>query len=318
MFISSSTYRQEIEKLIKESTAVCFAVAYWGKDSESLLIQFPTVKMRIICNLLSGGTNPEPIKKLMCRKNIEVRRLDNLHAKVILNETLAIVGSANLSTNGLNHENDGDPGWIEAGVTIKDSVQLKVVTEWFERQWSLTNEITESNLNTAQENWDKRRKTWINSSSAHSIFDIPVISLRDTPIFIAFYTEDASYQAKKAFKELRKSTPIQIDNSKLSFFEQWDELPIDSSIISVCVGPHGGAEIEGTYRRLPSLDCKYKIGNKSHEIQVVIREAAILDFPFRSAEQKKLKKLISHRIKKYHREERDNALFISLYDALQK
>ena len=185
MFIASSTYRKEIEKLIKESTTVCFAVAYWGKNSDSLLLQFPNVKMRIICNLLSGGTNPEPIKKLRCCENVEVRRLDNLHAKVILNETTAIIGSANLSTNGLNHENDEDPGWIEAGITTKDSVQIEEVTDWFESQWSQTKEITPSNLDTAQKNWNKRRKTRINGSSAQSIFDIPI-----------------SYQNRKSLKNL--------------------------------------------------------------------------------------------------------------------
>lgn len=318
MFISSSTYRKEIERLIKESTTVCFAVAFWGKGSESLLMQFPNVKMRIICNLLSGGTNPEPIKKLRRRANVEIRRLDSLHAKVILNEATAIVGSANLSTNGLNHENDENPGWIEAGLTTKDSTQIKSVADWFEKQWSLSKKITPSNLDTAQANWSKRRKTRINSSSVQSIFDLPASSLRDTQIFVAFYTEDASNQAEKAFKELQENTQIQIDNSKLSFFEQWDELPIDSSIISVCVGPLGGAEIEGAYRRLPSLDRKYKIRKESHNIQIVIREDKILDFPFSSAEQKKLKKLIAHRIKKYHSEERDNAILIPLYEALKK
>ena len=244
--------------------------------------------------------------------------MDNLHAKVILNETSAIVGSANLSTNGLNHENDEDPGWIEAGVATQDPVQIKAITEWFERQWSLTKEITKSNLNVAQENWDKRRKTRINRSNAQSLFDLPVSSLRDTPIFIALYTEEASNQAEKAFEELQKGIQKQVDNSKLSFFEQWDDLPIDSSIISVCVGPRGGAEIEGTYRRIPSLDRKYKIRMESHKIQVVIREDEILNFPFSSTEQKKLKNIIADRVKKYHNEERDNAILIPLYEALKK
>lgn len=317
MFISSSTYRKEIEKLIKKSTTLSLAVAFWGKDSESLFIQFPNVKMRIICNLLSGGTNPEPIKKLIGCKNIQIRRLDNLHAKVIVNDISAIIGSANLSTNGLNHENDEDPGWIEAGVAIDVPGEIKSVTEWFEYQWSLSKEITKDDLNTAQKNWDKRRRTRISNPSARSFFDLPASSLRDTPVFIAFYTEDASSEANKAFGKVKESPEKLIDNKKLSFFEQWDELPIDSSIVSVCIGPRGGAEIEGVYRRLPSLDRKYKIGNESHKIQVVIKENYILNFPFSLAEQNKLKKLIAHRIKKYHHEERDNAICISLYHALQ-
>jgi len=103
MFIPSALYRRKIEDLINDSQSVRVAVAFWGEHSDELFND-QGKQIRIICNLLSGGTNPVPIQNLLRRPNLEIRRLETLHAKVILGDQSAIIGSANLSTNGLNHE----------------------------------------------------------------------------------------------------------------------------------------------------------------------------------------------------------------------
>jgi len=65
---------------------------------------------------------------------VQVRRLDNLHAKVVHTSTQALVGSANLSANGLNLEGEESSGWREAGYLVRDGQQLAAIRDWFELQ----------------------------------------------------------------------------------------------------------------------------------------------------------------------------------------
>ncbi len=321
MFIPSSSYRGEMVKLIQDSETVRVAVAFWGKDSDALFGAVPNQKIRIICNLLSGGTNPEPIQKLINKPNIEVRRLETLHAKVVLGGSSAIVGSANISTNGLNHEHEEDPGWIEAGLMTEISEQLQKIGDWFERQWKLASKISKEDLAQAKTLWGIRRNNRINGSIKKSIFDNPVFSLQDRSIFVAMYKEDATQQADETFEKLRSDSVQNFraagDVKELSFFDQWDDLPMDSSIICIHVGSRGGTKIEGIYRRLPIFDRPYKIGKKTHRIQVVFPEKRILNFPFGKATRNELRKRITREISDYHKSKTTEGRCITLYEALR-
>ena len=118
MFISTGTYITELEQLIGENNQLRCAVAFWGKGANNLFIDFAKRggNLQIICNLESGATNPNVINELLDMQNVEVRQLNDLHAKVISGENKAIVGSANFSCNGLNLEESEQTGWEEAGI----------------------------------------------------------------------------------------------------------------------------------------------------------------------------------------------------------
>lgn len=136
MFITSADYKAQVERIIQENHSIDIAVAFWGKGAENLFAN-SDIPIRILCNLTSGGTNPAPIEKLHNKgvfKNIEIKHLDDLHAKVLVGDKSAIVGSANISTNGLNIEEGEFDGWQEAGFVTHDAVELEKMRQWFEQQ----------------------------------------------------------------------------------------------------------------------------------------------------------------------------------------
>ena len=90
----------------------CCAVAFWGRGAAALF--GPRSRVRIVCNLATGGTNPDEIIALQA-KGHTVLQHDQLHAKVYLGKSQAVVASANASANGLGLEASEQAKWIEAG-----------------------------------------------------------------------------------------------------------------------------------------------------------------------------------------------------------
>ncbi len=103
-FLSKENYHGEIERAFSNNESLDIAVAFWGKDALSLFDPKPEKKIRIVCNLESSACNPFLIKKLREYGNIHVKTNKYLHAKVLLQKSLAIIGSANISANGLSFE----------------------------------------------------------------------------------------------------------------------------------------------------------------------------------------------------------------------
>jgi len=155
-FLDHIKIRSEIKARLRHTREFDAAIAFWGDGADSRLPKELSGKdVRIICNLLSGGTNPKTIRALM-KRGAHVKRRDDLHAKVYLFSGSAIVGSANFSNNGLGLEDDEARGWIEAGVAL-DGVTAQPVRDWFERQWQspLTSSVTEADLKAAQLIWNR-------------------------------------------------------------------------------------------------------------------------------------------------------------------
>src|SRR6185369_3680587 len=141
------------------------------------------------CKLGSGATNPVVIGKLLSCKGVEVKNLDTLHAKGVLTKNLAIVGSANFSTNGLNFEgNEELQGWHEAGLVTNDQEHLKEIQSWFDDRWRESIEITDPLLETAQNAWDSRfNNRPYDLRNGKRFLDIPPASLVGRNIFVAVY-----------------------------------------------------------------------------------------------------------------------------------
>lgn len=148
-FLSGGKLTAAIKTLLKEPNVRC-AVAFWGKGCENWL---KGDGARVICNLASGGTNPHALKKL---KIAELRQYDSLHAKVFIGENQSIVGSANVSSNGLGFEGDEQNGWHEAGVLVDTSDDL---TSWFEDLWEgKSRSITLADWKEAARKWALRQQ----------------------------------------------------------------------------------------------------------------------------------------------------------------
>jgi len=322
MFITSAEYESKITGLLDRSKDVKIAVAFWGRDSEKLLTTSKTSKFRVICNLESGGTNPAPIRKLTKQANVEIRTLASLHAKVVLGQGEAIVGSANFSTNGLNHEADEDPGWTEAGLVTAAPADLKAIDNWFENNWAKSRQIKELDLKHAQDLWNLRRQTRTNISGNKGLLNGPIAELKDKPVYLAFYKDKASPEAKNAFTEIVNSGKNQEDAAftpnGLDYFEDADNYPLNSSIISIYYGPRGAIRIEGPYWRIPELDATFK--NKSgttHTLQIVVKQPKVLGIIFDSITRSQLQKHIQSNKESILERAEANEWLMPLYEVLR-
>ena len=165
-FLPDDKIANAIKELIRESKTLKIAVAYWGKraidglDLEELNKNKELNKkkdVQILCDLKSGGSNPDEIKEL--QKIVgedKIKHLDNLHAKIWIGDHAVIVGSSNASANGQGWEGRETKGLIEVNSRIDDAKFLKKSTEWFDEQWRKGKYIDEDMIKEAKENWKKR------------------------------------------------------------------------------------------------------------------------------------------------------------------
>lgn len=103
----------EIQKAIKECAPKRIAVAFVGADWVDYI---PADGLKQIIIWPSPGTSPRGFKQLVDKLGWDnVFLLDHLHAKIYLGESSAVIGSANLSRNGL-----GPGGNIEACISTSD------------------------------------------------------------------------------------------------------------------------------------------------------------------------------------------------------
>lgn len=277
-FIADDGYLGAVRDAIANAQRIDVAVAFWGAGADDLFTGV-TVSTRILCNLLSGGTNPAPLRTLLESPNIELHHTADLHAKVLMTDTAVIVGSANFSTNGLHYEGNELDGWHEAGILTDEPNLVKQAGVWFERQWAASSEITFDDLEKAQKlwNWSRAHRT---TGPCKPFNELRKADLLDRPIYLVLWTEPASEEAQKEFNRAKKKDwkDAVLRISGLSFYECWDELPTDAYLIDAHVGPRGGLTFGPVYKRVPRLDRDVPKAQTSIQIVTSVRQPA--DFPF--------------------------------------
>jgi len=160
-----------ITKLLKSSNNLKCAVAFWGSDASKWL-KNTDQEIEIICNLESGVTDPYEIEKLLLQPNIKIKTQSRLHAKVYWTNEIAIVGSSNVSDNGLPQNNS--TGNIEASIEIISHELLKEIEEWFKKQWEHAKNINNKLLEDQKIKWRENPKR-----------EIPILD--EIPIFPSHY-----------------------------------------------------------------------------------------------------------------------------------
>lgn len=145
---------QEIRSLLMNETHLRIAVAFIG-DGASQWINPNAIDVKITCSLAMNGTNPAEVEKLIQRFGAKnVKQIDNLHAKLYIGSEYAIVGSANLSANGLGTQ---PTALREAGYKFKlDKPSGECRLDWFDDLWADAREITAQDLQDAAEKWKRR------------------------------------------------------------------------------------------------------------------------------------------------------------------
>ncbi|MBV5346794.1 phospholipase D family protein, partial [bacterium] len=154
MLLLENKLSKAIKDLLLTETKLRIAVAFIG-DGACNLINQRADDVKIVCNLSMGGTNPNEIKEFIRRfgkKN--VKHIDNLHAKLYIGTEYAIVGSANMSSNGLGTQ---PTALREAGYKFKvDQPSGKRSADWFDELWADACGITTKDLKNAEDKWNRR------------------------------------------------------------------------------------------------------------------------------------------------------------------
>ena len=162
-FLTDKNIRGEIQDLVRRGGNLSIAVAYWGEDGAAHTGVAERAKadpesVRIMCDLNSGACNPSEIEKIWSDR-VQVRTLNDLHAKVWISETRVIVGSANASTSGLADEMHLGSK-IEAALLVRDRKLAADLLKWFDKKWHSRGAkvVDKASLRQAKKLWKKRRK----------------------------------------------------------------------------------------------------------------------------------------------------------------
>lgn len=281
-FLNSKNYFEELKNLIEGEDVILIAVAFWGNGAKELIPEiFDGRYFRIICNLGSGGTNPLVIREIIeisiKNSGVKIMNLDNLHAKVIIGGKSAIVGSANLSINGLGLETSECATWHEAGMLVHEKSQLKQIREWFDCLWEKSTTISEEELKKSFDQWIKNRKC--RPVNSKKLIDAETHDLINRNIYIAIYQENANEKSHEKLIEIqghaRQSDSPFLQNTKLDFFEDWPEdhaepLPVNAPIITMLYGPRNGLTQVSAWERIPQLDTIIDNDKNDGEVSLTI------------------------------------------------
>jgi len=232
MLLTNDNYFDEVSAICSNGEPLDIAVAFFGEKAASL---FKTnAQVRIICNLESGACNPNAIVELKKRSNIDIKTCCELHSKVLIQKSKAIIGSANLSANGLSFEDDESKGWIETGILTTDEKLIKKSQDWFESLWAKADVITDEKIKEAKEKWKKRRNQRPLDKSNKSFFEAVTNNpekLKDRNIFFVIYPKgNTSPEADAAYKDNIAKFP-ELKNT--GYYENWKKLPDDAWLIDL-------------------------------------------------------------------------------------
>ena len=156
MFLHEDHLTKAILHLLTTEPTLRIATAFIGTGA-SRFIGSQCTDAKIVCNLSMGSTNPQEIVTLIQRfGKSNVRQVNNLHAKLYIGSEYAIVGSANMSHNGLGFQ---PTALREAGYRFPlEPSNRHSSLDWFDQLWAEAREITEKDLKNAEEKWKRRDK----------------------------------------------------------------------------------------------------------------------------------------------------------------
>lgn len=246
-FLNERAARRAVRREMRTSERAELAVAFWGEGAaEKLGIEDREPgRVRIICNLTMGGTNPSEIEKLI-ELGHDVVRCDQLHAKCYIFDEAVLVGSSNASSNGLAFQDNETLPWFEANILSRDVALVARVRRWLSRL--PTKPITEQDLLKAHEAW-KRRRQAIHPVAAATLIE----KLRASPtffdgkqIFLAVVSKDMDAEGELGREEAQEEYGPELDA-----YQDWPELPETGTLIAFERGPRGGLSFGGFWERRP-------------------------------------------------------------------
>ena len=212
------TQKRELIKLLKKAEKIRCAVAFWGKGASQLLGKNLKKDIKIICNLQSGGTNPNEIGRIFNKTGSHIRQNDKLHAKIYWTECGVIIGSSNFSGNGINF-GTMDNGNDEANILVTDNKIIHEVDRWFNNHWNKALKISIDEIEEAKRLWRlrvKRRDS--NWTGGHILTRLKNNTISDEDAIFLFYSKDGELDRKDVSRFIKDKNIVVPKN-----FDWWEE-----------------------------------------------------------------------------------------------
>lgn len=206
------------------------AVAFWGRGAvDALSLRNAAVGTRILLNADSGACNPSELQLLLNLPNLEVKNARRLHAKVLLGDVM-LVGSANLSANGLGFEGKETSGWQEACALLEDANVIATSRLWFDSIWDTSEPLDENVIERARKARRSLRAHWMATSGRNLGRALSIDELDGAPLYVVITDTDTDDRTKSDFRH--SATLLGMDPKKIDFYEDWPRMPKDALLFA--------------------------------------------------------------------------------------
>lgn len=256
LITQNSQTKELIESLMKEAADIKLAVAFWGKGANESIKKVKNKKLKIICNLESGATNPyEIIKigKLIGFKNI--RSIKNLHAKTYLTNNKMILGSSNFSANGLSLEGDETNKLIEANILVENRIVIKQAESWFNSLWNKAKKIDQNYCHKYIPKWASNRKRNTSRKIQNNFFKaFENGEYSNELIYIIIDSVPLTKEQEKLGNGLAKDATkddLFYAGKEINYWWGYYAIPRKAKIINYFLGERGGLYFTGIWETLP-------------------------------------------------------------------
>ncbi|WP_253270359.1 phospholipase D family protein [Paracoccus sanguinis] len=199
-----------------EGENLCVASAFWGRGAADFLGNRAVESGRFLADLTMGGTNPDELRSLGAPTSYRIKAVPSLHAKVYLSSKGAVVGSANISQNGIGWLDH--PNLIEAGVFIPaGQKQWMAVLEWFEGLYGSALPIDEASLEDAERRWKLRASARAGRVSAVRPSDVSEWG------WVLWVNQVPAKRKRQAVEELSNYLGEDIQLNKYEIYDDWTD-----------------------------------------------------------------------------------------------
>ncbi len=153
-FLTRRALSERIEEIVRGGNARC-AVAFLGKGAADFLSGRGGVATpKIICDISMGCTSPHELEALGAPDAPSLKHVKGLHAKVYISDRGLIVGSANVSDNGIGFEIEHEARFVEAGVFHSpDTSVWREASDWFDELYGGAEPLSAEALESARASW---------------------------------------------------------------------------------------------------------------------------------------------------------------------
>lgn len=223
-FVREHELSKQIGKPVRPKNKIQIAVPFWGAGAMKSLGLLNWKNVEIVCNLESGGCNPYAIEELL-KAGFEVRSHRRLHAKIYIFNDRVIIGSSNVSSNGLVETVSETKGWIEANVLSDAHALVSDASALFRKLWRMpTTKLVKLHgafLENAKRAWDSKPH-----AGPAVVAKTLLSACKEQPelfgsVFLALYTEDLGPKAKEMMKALKATKPTKQILAANDFQKAW-------------------------------------------------------------------------------------------------